>query len=294
MSEFEVIKLSGKTKDLGGFQVNRVLPSLHCKMVGPWIFFDHAGPAVFEAGKGIDVRPHPHINLATVTYLFEGEFYHRDSIGTKQIIRPGEINLMVSGKGISHSERSPDYERDNESKLHALQLWHALPEAYEQIEPEFHHYPKNEIPEIEVGDVKVRVLIGEAYDVKSPVKTFCETLYLESYLQENDNLELPNIEEIAIYLVNGSIEINGENIDERNMIVFKNYSENLEIIAKEESQIAVIGGENIGKRYMDWNFVSSDKKRLEIAKDNWRNNRVKVFGTVIEDEEEFIPLPEGR
>jgi len=176
------LMLKPGVKDLGGFSVRRTLPSRQQRKVGPWIFFDHAGPAHFAAGEGIDVRPHPHINLATVTYMFEGQFLHRDSIGSVQLIKPGDINLMVAGKGIVHSERTPPEIRKTAHSLHALQLWLALPEADEEIDPAFYHYPASELPTTEIDGVNIRVMMGSAYGLTSPVKTFAETLYVEAHL----------------------------------------------------------------------------------------------------------------
>ena len=207
-------------KDLGGFQVRRVLPYRDRKMIGPWIFFDHMGPAVFPAGQGIDVRPHPHINLATVTYLFEGEILHRDSLGSLQPIQPGAINLMVAGRGITHSERERPEVRKESRKLHGLQLWLALPEADEEIAPDFRHYAAADIPRVVKGGVPVRVMIGSAYDVTSPVITFAETLYLEADMQAGQSLMLPDsVEERAVYVVSGELREGDTIIPEYSMAV---------------------------------------------------------------------------
>ncbi|MDF1764326.1 MAG: pirin family protein, partial [Oleibacter sp.] len=169
-----------KQKDLGGFSVRRSLPTKGCRSIGPWVFFDHMGPAEFKAGEGINVRPHPHINLATVTYLFEGEIFHRDSLGNQQAIVPGDINLMVAGRGIVHSERERPEVTAQPHRLHGLQLWLALPEAYEEIEPAFYHYPSKDIPALTIDGVKVRIMMGQAWGVTAPVKTFADTLYIEA------------------------------------------------------------------------------------------------------------------
>ena len=198
MSIKQIIR--SRKKDLGGFFVRRLLPDSGQSMVGPWIFFDHMGPADFPAGTGIDVRPHPHINLATVTYLFEGEVLHRDSLGNAQIIRPGDINLMVSGKGITHSERESEEVRSADHRLHGLQLWLALPEEHEETEPAFYHHTSESIPTLTVDEVPVRVLIGSAYGATSPVMSYIDTLYIEAHLQPGQNLVLPAAKERALAL----------------------------------------------------------------------------------------------
>ena len=273
--------------DLGGFFVRRVLPSARRRMVGPWIFFDHMGPAEFAAGKGINVRPHPHVNLATVTYLFEGEILHRDSLGSLQPIRPGDINLMVAGRGIVHSERERPEVTAVAHKLHGLQLWLALPEADEEIEPAFYHYPGTRIPAVTVGGVPVRVMIGSAYGVTSPVKTFAETLYVEARLQPGQTLLLPEAEERAVYVASGSVKARDDVIPEHAMAVFSPEPGVL-LEAVNESRIGIIGGERMTPRFIEWNFVSSRKARIEQAKADWQAQR---FPKVPGDEEEFIPLP---
>ncbi len=274
-------------KDLGGFSVRRALPSRQQRKVGPWIFFDHAGPAQFDAGDGIDVRPHPHINLATVTYMFEGEFLHRDSIGSVQVIKPGDINLMVAGSGIVHSERTPPEVRKNKHSLHALQLWLALPEASEEIEPAFYHYPADQLPTRELDGVTLRVMMGSAYGLTSPVKTFAETLYVEADLKAGQRLTLPPCAERAIYMAKGSVSLNGTAIEEFTMAVLEN-EDPLTIEASNDARLALIGGEKLGERFIDWNFVSSSKERIQKAREDWKAGR---FDTVPEDDEEFIPLP---
>lgn len=276
-----------RTEDLGEFSVRRMLPNAKCRAIGPWVFFDHMGPADFPAGPGIKVRPHPHINLATVTYLFEGEILHRDSLGCVQPIRPGDINLMVAGSGIVHSERERPEMIESERRIHGLQLWLALPEADEETAPEFLHYPDQEIPALTVNEVPVRVMLGSAYGVTSPVKTFAQTLYVEASLQPSQRLLIPEIEERAVYVAGGAIEINGEPVPEFAMATL-NSTSGLEIITKQASRIAIIGGENIGHRHVWWNFVSSRKQRIEQAKQDWAEGR---FPRVPGDEEEFIPLP---
>lgn len=276
-----------KSKDLGGFTVNRCLPVMEKRSVGPWIFFDEMGPAILPAGSGINVRPHPHINLATVTYLFEGEVLHRDSLGTFQKITPGAVNLMVAGKGIVHSERKDPEITKQASGLHGLQLWMALPEALEEIDPEFHHYPSEKIPSVTVNGVPVRVLIGRAYGVVSPVKEFYRTLYLEAQLLAGQTLELPNESERGIYIASGELNISGQEFSEKQMIVLSD-TNGVTVKAVKPTTIVLIGGEKISSRYMEWNFVSSRKERIEQAKRDWVEGK---FPLVPGDEDEFIPLP---
>jgi redox-sensitive bicupin YhaK (pirin superfamily) len=277
-----------KEKDLGEFSVRRALPVAAQPMVGPWIFVVHMGPATFSAGQGVNVRPHPHINLATVTYLFEGEILHRDSLGSVQPIKPGDINLMVAGHGIVHSERERPEVRNAEHKLHGLQLWLALPEADEESDPAFHHYPGSEIPKIEVDGVAVRVMMGEAYGVISPVKTHGRTLYAEARMGSGQVLEVPMEAERAIYLTEGSARIDGVDIAVQEMAVLKAGCQ-VRVEALADTQLAIIGGENPGKRFINWNFVSSRKGRIESARRMWHEGE---FPTVPGDEVEFIPLPD--
>lgn len=277
-----------RDKNLGGFSVRRVLPTTQRKMVGPWIFFDHMGPVEFTAGKGINVRPHPHVNLATVTYLFEGEILHRDSLGSVQVIRPGDINLMVAGSGIVHSERERPEVTAAPHRLHGLQLWLALPERDEEVDPAFHHYQAAGIPTVTVEGVPVRVMMGSAFGVTSPVKTFADTLYLEASLRPGETLALPDADERAVYVAEGSLKARGTEIPEHSMAVLSS-STGVVIEATAESRIAIIGGEHLGQRFIEWNFVSSRKERIEQAKGDWQAGR---FPKVPGDEDEFIPLPE--
>lgn len=278
-----------KEHDLGDFSVRRVLPAITRKMIGPWLFFDHMGPAVFDPGKGIDVRPHPHINLATVTYLFQGEMLHRDSLGNELTINPGEINLMVAGKGIVHSERQREEIKSDNNKLDGLQLWLALPESEEEIDPEFHHYDASEIPATSIDDVPVKVLIGSAYGLTSPVKTFAKTLYMEAKLKDGQSLRLPdNVQELGLYIVRGQLKAKENVLVEHTMTVF-HPGQTIVVTAEKETHLAVIGGEPFSHRYIWWNFVSSRKERIEQAKEDWRNG---VFPNVPADDAEFIPLPE--
>ncbi|MFC7000595.1 pirin family protein [Pseudobowmanella zhangzhouensis] len=277
-----------KSRDLGEFSVRRVLPASGKRMVGPWLFFDHMGPVTFAAGKGVNVRPHPHIHLATVTYLFEGEMLHRDSLGNEQVIIPGDINLMVAGRGIVHSERERPEVREREHSLHALQLWLALPEELQQVPPAFYHYPSAHIPSVEVDGVPVRVMMGSAYGHTSPVKTFADTLYIEAHLQAYQRLHLPETQERGLYIASGSVQVAGQTIQQHEMGILTPGSD-VEVVAHAPSRIALVGGEKMTTRYLEWNFASTDKAFIEQAKADWRAGK---FPKVPGDEEEFIPLPE--
>lgn len=276
-----------RKKDLGGFSVRRVLPTKERQMVGPWIFFDHMGPTHFPAGEGINLRPHPHINLATVTYLFDGEVLHRDSLGSVQLIRPGDINLMVAGKGIVHSERERPEVKAADHTLYGLQLWLALPKELEEMEPAFFHYPSADIPEVRINGVPVRVIMGSAYGMTSPVEVFSDTLYVEANLQQGQSLTLPESPERALYVAKGSLKARATDIPEFSMAVF-GPENGVEVVAQEESRIAIIGGEPFDRRHMLWNFISSRADRIQQAKNDWKEGR---FPLVPGDEDEFIPFP---
>ncbi|WP_217875016.1 pirin family protein [Pseudoalteromonas shioyasakiensis] len=279
--------LMPKDKDLGGFSVRRTLPTAKLKTIGPWIFFDHMGPATFQAGTGIDVRPHPHIGIATVTYLFSGDILHRDSLGSEQSIKPGDINLMVAGRGIVHSERERDEVRNSTHNIEGLQLWLALPEVAQETSPEFHHYPATSIPKTVIDDVSVTVMIGAAYGVESPVKTFSETLYIEAEIKQGQSLVLPNTSELGVYVVKGDMQCRDTHIPMHAMAVFDS-PQGIKLTANQNSRIAMVGGKSLGKRYIEWNFVSTSKDRIEEAKKAWQS---KEFPDVVGDEKEFIPLP---
>ena len=285
-SAIELI-LTPRDTDLGGFSVRRLLPTAQRRMVGPWIFFDHMGPAHFAAGSGISVRPHPHIGIATVTYLFEGEILHRDSLGSVQPIRPGDINLMVTGRGMVHSERERPEVTAVDHGLNGLQLWLALPVEHEEIEPAFYHYPQQQVPQVTVEGVPVRVMMGSAYGVTSPVKQFSDTLYLEAHLRAGQSLTLPATPERALYVVSGELQAESTRLPEWSMTVFSDQP-GIVVTAVTDTRIALIGGAPVGPRFIDWNFVSSRRERIEQAKEDWRARR---FPLVPGDEEEFIPLP---
>ncbi|WP_394243098.1 pirin family protein [Halopseudomonas laoshanensis] len=273
--------------DIGGLVVRRALPTAKRKTVGPWIFFDHMGPARFSAGQGINVRPHPHIGIATVTYLFAGEILHRDSIGSLQPIRPGDINLMVTGSGMVHSERERPEVTAVEHELHGLQLWLVLPEADEQVAPAFHHYPSRDIPAVDIEGVTIRVMMGSAFGVTSPVRVFSETLYVEAHLKAGQSLTLPETGERAVYVASGALQAGGTALPLHSMAIFSS-APDIVVTATEDARIALIGGEPLGRRFIEWNFVSSRRERIEQAKQAWREGQ---FAKVVGDEDEFIPLP---
>jgi len=275
-----------REKDLGDFTVRRVLPASQRRMVGPFIFFDHMGPAEFPPGRGIQVRPHPHIGIATVTYLFAGEIIHRDSLGFVQPIRPGAVNLMTAGRGIVHSERAGE-DLQRTSRLHGIQSWVALPDGREEIDPAFVHHPADTLPTLSIDGVSVRVIAGEAYGKRSPVAVHSQTLYLECRLPAGSHLELPqSYEERAAYVVAGSVGIDGVEHGAGVMVVACS-GKTITLSARTDSHVMVIGGDPIGQRTIWWNFVSSSPARIEEAKTAWREGR---FPNVPEDSE-FIPLP---
>ncbi|KQZ26876.1 pirin family protein [Duganella sp. Root1480D1] len=281
--------LKGHEKDLGGgFVVRRYLPAAVKQAVGPFIFFDHFGPVDVPVDADHDVRPHPHIGLATVTYLFEGAMEHRDSLGTLQRIEPGAINWMTAGRGIVHSERTPKDLVGVPHRTHGLQLWAALPKAHEEDEPSFAHTPAAAIPEIVVDGAKVRVLIGSAFGQTSPVKTFSQTLYLDVSLKAGQQLSLSGLpQEAAVYPVSGSVDVDGAPVPQNTMALLDT-SSSKRVTANTDTQFVIIGGEPLdGQRFLFWNFVSSSKERLVKAADDWEAQRFdKVPG-----ETEFIPLP---
>jgi len=279
--------LEPKEKDLDGFTVRRLMPTAEMRSVGPFVFFDHLGPAYFPPGRGIDVRPHPHIGLATITFLFEGEILHRDSLGMVQPIRPNEINWMTAGRGIVHSERTPPELRTTGHTAHALQLWVALPEADEESEPAFWHYDSTDLPLIEEEGRSIRVMIGEAYGVTSAVKTFSPTLYVAADLKAGATITVPdNVEERAVYVVAGALSAGDISVPLHSMAVF-DAAPDIELTATQDSTLVFIGGSGLGKRSVWWNLVATRKELIEKAKQDWQEGRFpKVPG-----ETEFIPLP---
>lgn len=280
-----------RSHDLGGFQVRRALPAIGQRMVGPFIFFDQMGPAEFHLGEGLDVRPHPHIGLSTVTYLFDGEIMHRDSLGTALAIRPGAVNLMTAGRGIVHSERTGLEARTTGPKLYGIQAWLALPKSHEETAPAFAHHGAGELPRLVEGGKRVNLIMGSAFGQTSPVQFPWEALYAEAVLSPGAILPLDaDYEERAVYVVSGKIDIAGEEFGAGQLLVFKP-GDRISILAIDQSRVMLVGGEPMdGQRFIWWNFVSSSKERIEQAKQEWKTGR---FDTVPGDEDEFIPLPEG-
>ena len=288
MSDFIVQIIEPPNKDLGGFEVRRSLPSADRPMVGPFIFFDHLGPAVFPPGRGVDVRPHPHIGLATVTYLFEGVLLHRDNLGSVQEIEPGAVNWMTAGRGVVHSERSPQADRDREARLHGIQTWVALPQEFEETQPEFSHYAASDLPAWEENGVAFKLIVGQAYGRTSPVRSFSPIVYLDVQLTPGSRFTLPDgYVDRAIYSVTEGIRLNGTLLEPHRMAILAPQSE-VEVTADSEAHAMVIGGEPLGRRHRWWNFVSSRSERIEQAKLDWRMGNFEP----VPQETEFIPLPE--
>jgi redox-sensitive bicupin YhaK (pirin superfamily) len=279
-----------RARDLGGFEVRRALPSARRQMVGPFIFFDQMGPAEFITGEGIDVRPHPHINLATVTYLFEGEIMHRDSLGTEQPIRPGAVNWMSAGRGIVHSERTAPERKARGQKLFGIQSWVALPAAFEESAPGFAHHDSNALPLIEERDKSVRLIVGSAFGKTSPVRAASEMIYADVALEPGASVPIDaDHEERGIYLVSGTVDIAGDRFGPGQLLIFRP-GDRITVSAATPARFLLLGGAPMdGPRYIWWNFVSSRKERIEQAKAEWKSGR---FDSVPGDAEEFIPLPE--
>jgi len=275
--------------DIGEMTVRRALPSIERQMVGPFIFFDQMGPAEFLTNQGIDVRPHPHINLATLTYLLKGEIVHKDSLGTDLPIRPGEVNLMSAGKGIVHSERASEHHKQNGQTLFGLQTWMALPVDKEEGAPVFTHLERAELPVIDVEGIYARLIAGNALGASSPLNTASPTLYVDVTLSPGSQLPVPtDYIERAIYLLSGEITIDGNRFSAGQLVILKRNQEII-IKASEHAQFMLFGGEPMdGPRYIWWNFVSSRLERIEAAKEEWSQGK---FDTVPGDEEDFIPLP---
>lgn len=286
------LRLSGQDKDLGGgFLVRRLLPAAQRQSVGPFVFFDHFGPLDVQPGQLHDVRPHPHIGLATVSYLFDGALMHRDSLGSVQRIEPGAINWMTAGRGIVHSERAPEDLRQQAYRQHGLQLWAALPRAFEEVAPDFAHTPAAAIPVTQVGAAQVRVLIGHVFGCASPVRTFSATVYLDIELPAGEIFELPPLaDELAIYPVETALSVAGEPLAARTLGVLAP-GVSTPIRASAPARFVVLGGEALdGPRFLWWNFVSSRKARIVQAGSDWQ---AQAMGR-IEGDDEFIPLPERR
>jgi redox-sensitive bicupin YhaK (pirin superfamily) len=290
MSDAVTHVIEPRDRDLGGFSVRRVLPAARLRTVGPFIFFDHMGPAQFLRGDGVNVRPHPHIGLATVTYLFEGEILHRDSLGFEQPIRPGDVNWMTAGRGIVHSERTSAEVSATEHRVHGIQSWVALPLDDAETEPSFCHHPADSLPEITQRTTTLRLIAGSAYGHTAPVKTFSKMFYIDAPLPAGGSVTLPDDhEERAVYVADGAVTIAGDTYTAGNMVAVAPGAD-IAVEGIEGSRTMLLGGEPIdGQRNIWWNFVSSSKERIEQAKDDWASGRFeKVPG-----DDEFIPLPEN-
>ncbi len=282
--------IAPRVHDLGGgFNVRRAVPSLQARSVGPFVFVDHMGPAVFEPGRGIDVRPHPHIGLATVTFLWSGAINHKDTLGSEQVISPGDVNWMTAGRGIAHSERTPVDVRTGRHDVHGMQTWVALPKSYEEVAPEFHHHAAATLPIVDRAGVRLRVIAGRAYGEESPVKVFSGTFNVAVDLQPDAELEIDaGHVERALYVLEGDAQVDGADIPEKHLVVFDRGSRPV-LRAKTPVKGLLMGGEPLdAPRHMWWNFVSSSQERIDQAKLDWLDGR---FGHV-PGETEFIPLPE--
>lgn len=280
-----------RSSDLGdGFFVQRALPSAQQRMVGPFVFFDQMGPAVLKKDSGLDVRPHPHIGLATITYLFSGEILHRDSLGSVQPIRPGAVNWMTAGGGIVHSERTPPQLRPVEKALFGIQAWVALPKRHEETAPEFMHHPEGSLPSLEFKGASVRLIAGSLYGKSAPVKTYSALFYADAMLEPAAVLELPaEHEERAMYIMGGGVRVGRDTFDSGRLVVFKPGAA-IALQAASHARLMLLGGAAMdGPRHVWWNFVASSRERIEQAKDDWLNDR---FGRV-PGETEFIPLPDS-
>ncbi|UVC14670.1 pirin family protein [Mesorhizobium onobrychidis] len=278
-------------KDIGGFQVRRALPTARRRLVGPFIFFDRMGPAILRAGQALDVRPHPHIGLSTVTYLFDGKIRHRDSLGTEMVIQPGDVNLMTAGRGIVHSERTPQELRGAPMSVSGLQTWLALPDDKEEVDPIFENTAAMRLPEIDAEGVSGRIVIGAFSGLRSPVGTASDTLYADLSLTSGASVKIPaDAEERAVYTLEGEVSISGDRFAAERLLVFRPGDE-IVVSSEGGAHFMLFGGASLGsKRYIWWNFVSSSKERIEQAKEEWKTGR---FDIVPGDEEEFIPLPDN-
>lgn len=282
--------IKGREKDLGSMTISRTLPNAKKRSVGPFVFVDHMGPIELDETHRMSVRPHPHIGLATVTYLFEGRGYHHDSLGSKQVIHPGDLNLMIAGKGIVHSETTPPEDLKTNKKMHGVQIWVALPLSHEDCEPSFNHWPKEQFPEIELcPGINAKLLIGEFNNVKSPVTILSRTLFIDCQSEMQTNCELSlNEKEIGIEVISGQITVDGQVVDKNDLIVISDPKKiNLQI--KAGTRFIIIGGDpHPEPRYIWWNFVSSSKEKIRKAAQSWKDH---TFGTV-EGEPDYIPLPD--
>jgi redox-sensitive bicupin YhaK (pirin superfamily) len=289
MTMNEMLLISPRIHDLGEFVVRRLLPFAERRMVGPFIFFDHMGPVDFTPGQGINVRPHPHIGLATLTFLFEGQILHRDCLGTFQPIESGDVNWMVAGQGITHSERTSESLLATGQRLHGLQLWIALPTSDEEMAPEFHHYQAEDLPRFTLPGVELTLVAGSAYGHRSPVKVFSPMMMLDVKISAGASFDLPKAAEKALYLVDGTITADGATVAPHEMASWI-ASETVTIVAQSDAHLVLLGGDKFDEaRFIEWNFVSSRRERLNQAKADWRAGR---FAKIPGDDIEFIPLPD--
>jgi redox-sensitive bicupin YhaK (pirin superfamily) len=282
--------ITPRTHDLGGgFEVRRAVPSVQARSVGPFVFVDHMGPAIFEPGRGIDVRPHPHIGLATVTFLWAGAINHKDTLGSEQVILPGDVNWMTAGRGIAHSERTPADERGRSHAVHGMQTWVALPKADEEIAPEFHHHSAAALPQLRRNGAFLRVIAGRAFGEESPVRVFADTFNVAVDLDADAELVIEEGHaERALYILEGDAQLDGADIPDKHLVVLDPGTHPV-LRAKTPLKAMLLGGEPLdAPRHMWWNFVSSSKERIEVAKQDWLDGK---FGQV-PGEVEFIPLPE--
>jgi redox-sensitive bicupin YhaK (pirin superfamily) len=291
-----MIPITGKAHDLGdGFFVTRLLPQAQRRSIGPFVFFDYFGPVTFAPGKGIDVRPHPHIGLATITYLFDGSQMHRDTVGSVQEIKPGDVNWMTAGRGIAHSERTGDDVRAAGHRMHGIQSWIGLPQADEEAPPSFQHFARGDLPEREEKGVTLRLIAGEAFGLKSPVKTFSPIFYADARFEAGGALHYPaEHEERALLIIEGEVHIGNEEVEVHGpgAMLALEPGEEVTLYTDAPARVMLLGGAPLdGPRHIWWNFVSSDKERIERAKQEWKDGK---FGTIPGDDEEFIPLPEPK
>jgi redox-sensitive bicupin YhaK (pirin superfamily) len=284
-----------RARDLGSFEVRRALPSPKRQMVGPFIFFDQAGPAEFVTGQGVDVRPHPHIGLATVTYLYRGEFQHRDSLGSDQMILPGAVNWMVAGRGVTHSERTSEATRKAPHSLFGIQTWVALPEKDEEMQPSFEHHSRDTLPEFNADGINLRLILGRAYGKRAPAKVFSDTFYADVAMTPGARLPLPDDhEDRGLYITEGSVSVAGQEFAAGQMMVFRPGDKITVAAGSQGARLMLLGGATLeGPRYIFWNFVSSSKERLDEAKQQWRLGEwgKGLFDLPPDDRAEFIPLP---
>lgn len=282
-----VKRINGKEADLGDMTVRRILPHREVRSVGPFVFFDHMGPVKFEPGQGVDVPPHPHIGLATVTYLFNGAILHHDSLGSNIEITPGDLNWMHAGRGITHSERETEIVRNSVHALHGLQLWVALPEEAEESDPAFYHVPKDNLPIIEDAGLHMRLIAGEAFGKTAPVPVKSKLYYLDVAIDEGAQLVLPGEnQEGAIYVVSGTLMVDGESHEPQSLL-YVAPEEIPDIVARTDCRVMLLGGLPLGKRHLWWNFVSSSKDRIEAAKSDWAAGNFPQ----IDGEDDALPLP---